>query len=111
MLAGLNHDTVTSLSLEELCDVFRRSPVSSKPFDSELWSVVYHLGCASNCLKNRPWKQDHKLVDIEKFHGYMKSAFFQMISVFVLAGMGAEDIFNMYYRKSEVNKFRQRSNY
>lgn len=75
------------------------------------WDVIYFLGCASNCLKNRPWKQNHQLVDTDKFYAYLREAFFRMIRVFAFVGMDADHIFNMYYRKSEVNKFRQGSNY
>lgn len=75
------------------------------------FEVIYWLGCASNCLKNRPWKNNHQLIDAGKFRRYLVKTLPLLISVFVGQGMDADEIFRMYWKKSEVNKFRQRSNY
>ncbi len=75
------------------------------------FEVMYLLGAASNCLKNRPWKQNHQLVDVTKFHNLLGQALPALIDVFVGQGLSADEIFRMYWKKSEVNKFRQRSNY
>lgn len=98
-------------ALIELHDVQHSYLKGDETLERLCWDVIYFLGCASNCLKNRPWKQNHQLVDTDKFYAYLREAFFRMIRVFAFVGMDADHIFNMYYRKSEVNKFRQRSNY
>lgn len=98
-------------ALVELHEIQQNALHPNSTIDSLCFDVIYYLGCASNCLKNRPWKQNHQLVDTDKFYAYLREAFFRMIRVFAFVGMDADHIFNMYYRKSEVNKFRQRSNY
>lgn len=75
------------------------------------FEVIYLIGAASNCLKQRPWKQTHQLVDVPKFMSYLKGTIPALIAVFVNEGLDADEIFRMYWKKSEVNKFRQRSNY
>jgi len=75
------------------------------------WEIIYFLGAASNCLKNRPWKQNHQLTDLKKFRMYLVQCLPILIDVFVGQGLTADEIFCIYWKKSEVNKFRQRSNY
>ena len=115
LLADLTGDKLffglESDALVELHDIQQHALKPGATLDGLCFDVIYYLGCASNCLKNRPWKQNHQLVDTQKFYSYLREAFFRMIRVFAFVGMDADHIFNMYYRKSEVNKFRQRSNY
>jgi hypothetical protein len=67
---------------------------------------------AGNCLKNKPWKVDQKLTDIPKFTYWMNQSYLGIIIVCVKGfSMTGEDIYDMYFKKSEVNKFRQRSGY
>lgn len=101
----------TDDALIEICRFMGTNLAIGRSFEEMCWSVTYDLGCASNCLKNRPWKKDQKLVDVDRFETYLKHAFHQMILLFVYVGMTPDEIFAMYFRKSEVNKFRQRSNY
>jgi len=75
------------------------------------WRVTEELGEAMNCLKNKPWKQTHMETDKEHFNEEIADAFHFFIELCILIGWDAEDLFNYYFRKSEVNKFRQRSNY
>lgn len=75
------------------------------------FEITYYLGVASNCLKNRPWKQNHQLTDTLKFMMNLRMCLPLLIDVFVSQGLNADEIFRMYWKKSEVNKFRQRSNY
>lgn len=79
--------------------------------DACCFEVVYLLGCASNCLKNRPWKQNHQLTDRFKFVNFMRATIPALIDAFVRMGLTHKDIFRIYWKKSEVNQFRQRSNY
>jgi len=75
------------------------------------WRVTEEIGEAMNCLKNKPWKQTHMLTDEEHYLEELADAFHFFIELCILSGMDAEGLFNMYFRKSEVNKFRQRTNY
>lgn len=73
--------------------------------------VVYLLGLAANTLKNKPWKQSHISTDENKFRMYLSCAYIQLIVLMGVSGLTPQDIYEVYYKKSEVNKFRQRSNY
>ncbi len=80
-------------------------------FEQGVYEVIHSIGCASNCLKQRPWKTTHQLVDVGKFTNFLVKALPQLIGCFVYLGIDATAIFTVYWRKSEVNKFRIRSNY
>ena len=75
-------------------------------------SIGQPIGDAMNKLKNKPWKQTHMVTDKEAFKGCLLCAwlgFFRVLhNVFDLS---AKDIFTLYFKKSEVNKFRIKSKY
>lgn len=75
------------------------------------YEVIHHIGCASNCLKQRPWKVSHQLVDEPKFRDHLVKALPALIDCFVCLGLDANAIFTIYWKKAEVNNFRIRSNY
>jgi len=112
LLAGITSDQIIDVDPDEedklvvLCNWAEGDDLEPGCFE-----VIYLIGCASNCLKQRPWKQTHQLVDVPRFFSHMKGTIPALISVFVHMGLDADQIFRMYWKKSEVNKFRQRSNY
>jgi len=75
------------------------------------WRVTEEIGEAMNCLKNKPWKQTQMQTDVHHYLEEIVDAFHFFIELCILSGMSAEDLFTFYFKKSEVNKFRQRSNY
>ena len=83
----------------------------SRDIPEEVLEVVYWMGLAANTLKNKPWKQSHISTDDNKFRMYMSCAYIQLIFLLGVSGLTSKDIYEVYYKKSEVNKFRQRSNY
>lgn len=75
------------------------------------WRVTEEIGEAMNCLKNKPWKQTQMLTDEVHYIEELVDAFHFFVELCILSGLSAEDLFRMYFSKSEVNKFRQRSQY
>lgn len=69
------------------------------------------LSEASHTLKNSPWKQSHVLTDVDHFYEEIADAFHFFIEFCISAGMTAEDLYSIYFKKSEVNRFRQKSEY
>lgn len=70
------------------------------------------IGNAMNRLKNKPWKQTHMVTDQEAFLNCLMPAwlgYFKVLSE--KHGLSAKDIFTLYFKKSEVNKFRIKSQY
>ncbi len=75
------------------------------------YDVIYELGLACNCLKNKPWKQTQMLTDRKKFFGYLDEAFYKLRGLFYQHNFDDEAIYNYYFKKNAVNKFRIRSKY
>jgi len=104
---------VTSPEDDVLDFIWSRLP---SPEDSDMllefyWDVVYHLGLAGNCLKNKKWKQTQMPTDVNKFRNLLIHSFRSLIALFKVCGCSSDEIYIYYYKKSEVNKFRQRTHY
>lgn len=72
---------------------------------------IENLGMMCNCLKNKPWKQSMMKTDQNAFYGRLAEVWVIYITILVVSGMNAQDIANIYLKKSQVNKFRIRSAY
>jgi len=72
---------------------------------------VKNMGMACNCFKNKPWKQTQMMTDEKEFYKWVGRVWRSFITICHYAGLDAESLTEYYFGKSEVNKFRQRSNY
>ncbi len=79
--------------------------------EAAVYACIHEIGCASNCLKQRPWKQTHQLVDRERFRASLQASMVHLLAAFKYCLLGPEEVFKIYWRKSAVNEFRMRSNY
>jgi hypothetical protein len=75
------------------------------------WAATAQLGIAMNFLRNKPWKQSQVPTDERRFRAQLMVAFTTHCRLWADLGLSQDDMYNLYFRKSEVNKFRQRSNY
>lgn len=73
--------------------------------------MVEELMEAMNTLKNKPWKQDFKPTNVDHFYEEIADTLHFFVELCIISGMDASDLFSFYMRKSDVNKFRQRSGY
>ena len=74
--------------------------------------LITRISMAANCLKNKPWKQTQMITDEDEYRRRMSQTFNQYIRFVYVCGITEpKDLHSMYFRKSEVNKFRQNSNY
>jgi len=110
---------------KELMDKYRE--IEGRPNDEEInlhtkegqrwlkdmaWRIVEELGEAMNCLKNKPWKQTEIRTDENHYLEELADAFHFFIELCILSGLtNPEELYILYFKKSEVNKFRQRSKY
>lgn len=78
--------------------------------EERISDFIMHIGMTCNCLKNKPWKQSNMITDKEAFYKSLGATWISYISILMVT-MDAEEICDTYLRKSQVNKFRQRSNY
>lgn len=76
-----------------------------------LFCAIIEICEAADCLKNKSWKQTMVEVDIDHFREEIADALHFFVEACILAGITASDLFSLYMRKKEVNKFRQRSRY
>lgn len=75
------------------------------------WRATYELGLAMNFCKNKPWKQSQMPTDERRLRAQLIVALQAQIEIWTACRLGMGDLFNYYFRKAEVNAFRQRSNY
>lgn len=85
--------------------------ITNNHLAQEGMKVITFLGMAMNCLKNKPWKQTHMETDVAAFMICLKWTWTKMGRLLRFSGFDEKMIYDIYMRKSEVNKFRQRSNY
>ena len=72
---------------------------------------VMYLGMMCNCLKNKAWKQTMMKTNKENFYKHLKLVWSNYIAILTSQDLTEEEITDLYLRKSQVNQFRQRSNY
>lgn len=87
--------------------------ISWKGNNLDYWvsKFIENLGMMCNCLKNKPWKQSMMKTDQNAFYGRLAEVWVLYITLLVVSGMDADSIAITYLKKSQVNQFRQRSNY
>ena len=77
-----------------------------------MFNVIYHLGLTGNFLRNKKWKQTQVFVDVIKFKEELNLGFFDLIWLIITAGVKTKHgLLSLYYKKYQVNQFRQRSKY
>lgn len=120
VLAGKDYNTIIPPHialfhpdrLEDLVEAGKDN-IISKGGNLDFWvsKFIEQLAMMCNCLKNKPWKQSQMKTDKEAFYSRLLEAWCCYVTILVVSGMNAEDIANIYLKKSQVNQFRQRSNY
>jgi len=86
-------------------------PMHFVDIETETLEFIRQLGMVCHTLKNKPWKQTQMLTDKGEYHRRMHGVLVQFCRMAHTFQMDDEALFQMYHRKSEVNKFRQRSAY
>lgn len=108
LISGVRHE---DLKFDTVYEVASSRPFTGD-FAKDCLSVVYYLGLAANCLKNKPWKQTQMLTDNLKFDTYIQTAFWKLIDASTAAGIKTpHEMYDLYFRKNKVNQFRQESKY
>lgn len=83
---------------------------SAIPFDTKVAKFIEHLGMMCNCLKNKPWKQSNMITDVKAFKKQLAKVWVSYMAI-ILDEVQLSEVVDIYFKKSQVNKFRQRSNY
>ena len=89
-----------------------KSPYSLVQLKDVVFEIIYHMGLAANMLRNKKWKQTQVFVDKDRFFNELYNGFQALIELLVYSGISCKyDLLNLYYKKFQVNQFRQRSQY
>jgi len=76
-----------------------------------LWDITYHLQLARNTLKNKPWKQSQMMTDEGLYIIKLKDATVSLFKFLQFTGFSPASLYEVYYKKNLVNKFRIKSKY
>lgn len=79
--------------------------------DRAVTDLIRHAGMTCNCLKNKPWKQSQMLTDLKALEAGFIYTWMAYINLCLTIMDGPHEIYEYYFRKNQVNQFRQRSNY
>lgn len=111
ILAGVNpEDIVVKNVSRDYLDSLYEDRDKTSSINELVTDLVRDLGMMCNCLKNKAWKQTNMLTDEMQFRSQLNLVWYDYVSLMGLQ-MDAEEIAMVYLKKSQVNKFRQRSNY
>jgi len=76
-----------------------------------IYRIAEELFEMGNCLRNKAWKTSQVPCDIDHFQEELADAFHFFIQLCLELGIGPEELCQLYFKKSQVNSFRQRSRY
>ena len=115
ILAGVTVERFDAGGRDKLDELFSHCWVATSRQHTSLYRdmgrTVGALAVACNCLKNKPWKNTQMMTDVDYFTQKVVQVWFRFAELCQRSGIDSQKLFNLYFRKSEVNKFRQRSNY
>jgi hypothetical protein len=95
------------LAMPNFPPINRRKGSSSDGY----WQVTYKLGIAMNFLKNKQWKVSQVQTDETRFRNALLDTHCTMLMLWADLGYSAQHVWDFYFRKAQVNEFRQRSAY
>lgn len=104
------YDLPREYTLKDLIELAKENN-TSYAMEETVFNHVMYLGMMCNCLKNKPWKQSMMKTNRANFIHHLKLVWINYIRMLINADLSEEDITDIYLRKSQVNQFRQRSNY
>ena len=79
--------------------------------ESKFGLVIYRLGLAANCLKNRQWRKSQYLVDLYAFERRFQRFITYIYSLLLRLIGSDQEIRKFWSLKYQVNKFRIETNY
>lgn len=113
----LDRDDIEDLDLDldkvlSYIPAFRKSSKEIHRIEDHLlWQVAYHLCISRNYLKNKPWKQTQELTDITRYSANVILGLVKYLGYLYYMGFTPESLYTLCFKKNQVNRFRQRSNY
>ena len=73
--------------------------------------IYYQINIARNLLKNRPWKQTQVMSKELDYQEAVVKAFLMYLGFLAINGFTDSSMFELFYRKQQLNLWRQKSGY
>ena len=75
------------------------------------YSIIEKIGYLCNLLKNRPWAQSNYLVSMTDFNERLDDLWLSFWRMIYNLGISRDEVFELFERKYEVNKWRIKTGY
>lgn len=86
-------------------------PLSQYTIKDMAYRCITEIVEATECLKNKPWKQAHIPTDVEHLKEELADALHFFLALCLLVGMDADQLYWYYMKKNKVNGWRIKSGY
>ena len=73
--------------------------------------IIEKIGYLCNLLKNRPWAQSNYLVSLTDFNERLNDLWKEFWELIRILGFNEQEVYELFERKFEVNKWRIRTGY
>ncbi|MBO7695469.1 MAG: dUTP diphosphatase [Methanobrevibacter sp.] len=110
ILSGYDYNSFFDVEYKDCLSMLIDDASNFSCINDAVSKLVKDLGMMCNCLKNKPWKQTNMVTDKSLFFSQLNKVWRNYIGLLNFT-LTCDDIVNIYLKKSQVNKFRQRSNY
>ena len=91
---------------------FRRiKPVYKDEYSTHVYPIIEKVGYLCNLLKNRPWTQSNFLVSITDFDERLNELWVEFWSFFNYMRVSPTEVFEMFWKKYQVNIHRIETGY
>lgn len=78
---------------------------------SVIFDIIYQLNVARNLLKCRPWKQTQVMTKELEYQSALVNAFYLFLGFLGLYGFTPESLHTLFFKKQQLNLWRQNSGY
>ncbi len=110
ILADLDLDYLYSGEGDKLDNLIEINLKDMDSLNLLIREFIESLGMMCNCLKNKAWKQTNMITDKNNFYSKLKDVWNNYMAI-LSTNLTSDEVVDIYLRKSQVNKFRQRSQY
>jgi dUTPase-like protein len=110
-LVELSIITGREAHVKQLIERWAITNVKRGPFEPALMKFLVMAARVGRVCKNKPWKQTQIPMDQYSFTQAMTDLTLHYLNICEFYFTSNDHLFQFYFRKSQVNKFRQRSGY
>lgn len=111
ILSGFDYDNLAPGHEDAYGYFYEETAKNGFGLPTKVTHFIRALGMTCNCLKNKPWKQSQMVTDVNNYRDMFTKAVYYYIAIISHVFNSYEELSDTYFKKSQVNKFRQRTNY